>query len=222
MVEPGPSNVGNNWAPAQLNALTKLRNYHFKLSGYYTELIEGGPGKLGKNQPHRPQKPDLDSLDKILKLETDPVDPKDPLETLQAELKEYFPNNEIAPHEINWEDIFSKSIDVLAANLSFINEGLRRKQLLADCLFFGELLEKLFCEFQHKKMMGLLHGTWGGYLKQQSLAPSSVRKYREIYHLLKSHKRFYNLCVSFDYIYKKRNLIKLLLSKPNLSDFWLV
>ena len=211
----------NTWSQMQLDALVKLRDYHFQMSGYLNLLIHGRQSSLDLNQ-RQPKKPELDTIQKIQKLSSPADILEDPLENLQEELKNCLPNAQIESQLINWEEIFSNDLDLVAPNICTILEGIKQKQVFGDFLFLGELFEKLFCHFQHKKLMGLLNPTetWVGWLKLNNIDYSLTRKYREMYQLLKNHKRFYLLCIPFDNIYKKRKLIKLLLSKPEQSQ-WL-
>ena len=212
---------GNVWSQEQVVALHNLKDYHFQQAHFIQNLIEKGPDALESNQ-ESPVKPKLDSVQKIVKLSSNDSETVDPIQTLQQSLASFLPKEAIQPSEINWNEILGTDMETISYNISQIYEGVRRRNTISDYLHLGQLFEGLYYRFQHKKLQKNLDQnlTWKDWLKNNNLTYSTIAQYREMFTLLKHHKKFYLLNTSFDFIYKNRKRISILLSYPDMSLFW--
>ena len=195
----------------QKEQLVKLRNYHFQMSGYITSILNGTSG----NEPRRPNL----SIKKIL----NPPPIINKLENLSDTLKKHLLDETVSGSEIiPWENLIELGADNpnLAEALKNIHQVIERKQCISDHLRFGEFLETLYFVFKHERLTGKIKETWSDFLKQADLTTQTTHMYRTMFNLLKNHRKFFKLNISFTFLYQKRHEIEVLLKNTDESSFW--
>jgi len=217
---PTPTEEPDSWTNEQRLIIYEHLRYHEEMTGIMKTIGEHGPIKKLPKLPKRPGSK-LQSLvtNKKQKIIFNPQELHNHLKTNLADVKTAINREAFADNifnEINSEEQVVTTLDKCVRNLKR-NDA----QSLMIYLQFGHFLS--LCKEWHEReqQAGTIKETWAVWLKQKTgYSDVHGRKLRMIAGILYGYPKFFEVGLSFNFIFSKKKQIEEMLKIQEYSNFW--